>query len=116
MGQVLVWRSAIDGFEGADEMKLGITSLVGNIARVDGLGKIVVNEQLRLHDPSIEVEFWQTLCGHNQSIGSRNPASSAYFAAVEQCILSHLIWAMLAVAFAAPLLCIRLYIETFSYV
>jgi hypothetical protein len=55
MRQVLVWRSAIDGFEGADEMKLGITSLVGDIARIDGLGKIVVNEQLRLHDAAIKI-------------------------------------------------------------
>ena len=55
MREVLVWRLAIDGFEGADEMKLGITSLVGDIARIDGLGKIVVNEQLRLNVAAIEI-------------------------------------------------------------
>ena len=56
MRQVLVRRPAIDTLERADEMELGITRLVRNLARVHGFGEIAVDEHFRLHDSAIKIQ------------------------------------------------------------
>jgi hypothetical protein len=65
MRQVLVWCSAVDSFESADEMKFGITRLIRDISSINGLGEVVVNEQLRLHDAAIKIYFGQSFRGHS---------------------------------------------------
>ena len=56
--QVLMRRPPIDALERADKMKLRVTRLVGDLPRIDPRSIIAVNEQLRLHDPALKVEFW----------------------------------------------------------
>src|SRR6266498_3398056 len=55
MRQVLMRRPPIDALERADKMKLRITRLIRDLPRIDPLGIIAVNEQLRLHDPAIKI-------------------------------------------------------------
>src|ERR1700757_3691414 len=45
-------------------MKLRITGFVRDFARIYRRGKISVNEQLRLNNPAIKVEFWQIIQSH----------------------------------------------------
>lgn len=46
-------RFAVDAFESADKMKLGIARLICDLTRIYPLGIIAVDKQLRLHDPAI---------------------------------------------------------------
>src|ERR1041384_7852590 len=48
MGQVLVWRMAIDIFEQPYKMKAGKMSFVGNIIQVGIIGVMRIDKQLRL--------------------------------------------------------------------
>jgi Txe/YoeB family toxin of Txe-Axe toxin-antitoxin module len=50
-----MWRPPIYALERADKMKLRITRLIRDFSRIDPLGIIAVNEQLRLHDPAIKI-------------------------------------------------------------
>ncbi len=67
--QVLMRRPPIDALERADKMKLRVTRLVGDLPRIDPRSIIAVNEQLRLHDAAIKVEFWWVIDRHINQIG-----------------------------------------------